>query len=61
MLCLQEGTVIPNTVKVGDEVLLPEYGGTKIVIDKEVIASQCMCEVDRLVKFVGRPPSATPH
>ena len=32
----QEGDVIPNSVGVGDKVLVPEYGGTKLVFDEEV-------------------------
>jgi len=31
----EDGKTIPITVKVGDRVLLPEYGGTKIVIDEK--------------------------
>lgn len=32
----QQGNIIPPSVKPGDEVLLPEYGGTKVVLeDKE--------------------------
>ncbi|CAD5116756.1 DgyrCDS5611 [Dimorphilus gyrociliatus] len=27
------GEIIPTTVKIGDKVLLPEYGGTKVVMD----------------------------
>ena len=36
-LCkLQRGDLVPLAVKVGDNVLLPEYGGTKVEIeDKE--------------------------
>ncbi|KAK2177767.1 hypothetical protein NP493_580g00024 [Ridgeia piscesae] len=30
-----EGKLIPNDVKVGDQVLLPEFGGTKIVIEDQ--------------------------
>ena len=29
----QDGKLIPTTVKVGDQVLLPEYGGTKITLE----------------------------
>ncbi|XP_022905190.1 10 kDa heat shock protein, mitochondrial isoform X2 [Onthophagus taurus] len=30
----QQGEFVPLTVKVGDNVLLPEYGGTKVEIDE---------------------------
>lgn len=33
---LKGGEVQPVSVKVGDKVLLPEYGGTKVVIDDKV-------------------------
>lgn len=33
---LDSGTVVPPTVTVGDTVLLPEYGGTKVSLDDEV-------------------------
>ena len=36
-LHFQEGKLIPNDVKVGDQVLLPEFGGTKIVIEDQVM------------------------
>ncbi|KAM9804460.1 10 kDa heat shock protein, mitochondrial [Neosynchiropus ocellatus] len=29
----QKGNVLPVSVKVGEKVLLPEYGGTKVVLD----------------------------
>ncbi|XP_059140180.1 10 kDa heat shock protein, mitochondrial-like [Physella acuta] len=29
------GTVVPPSVKVGDKVLLPEYGGTKVVLEEK--------------------------
>lgn len=32
----EEGKTIPATVKAGDKVLLPEYGGNKITIDDKV-------------------------
>ena len=38
-LLFQEGKLIPNDVKVGDQVLLPEFGGTKIVIEDQVMYS----------------------
>ncbi|XP_028847585.1 10 kDa heat shock protein, mitochondrial [Denticeps clupeoides] len=28
-----KGSVLPVSVKVGDKVLLPEYGGTKVILD----------------------------
>merc|ERR1712142_55062 len=31
----ETGSVVPPCVKVGDKVLLPEYGGTKVVIDEQ--------------------------
>jgi len=31
----ENGSVSPVCVKVGDKVLLPEYGGTKVVLDEE--------------------------
>ncbi len=35
-LLSQKGDLVPLAVKVGDNVLLPEYGGTKVEIeDKE--------------------------
>lgn len=33
---LQKGEVHPVSVKVGEKVLLPEYGGTKVVLDDKV-------------------------
>ena len=32
---IQKGDVIPIAVKVGDQVLLPEYGGTKVEIEEK--------------------------
>lgn len=29
----EDGKIVPLCVKVGDKVMLPEYGGTKVVID----------------------------
>lgn len=29
------GTVVPMAVQVGDTVLLPEYGGSQLTLDKE--------------------------
>lgn len=31
----ESGSVIPPSVKVGDKVLLPEYGGTKVVLEEQ--------------------------
>ncbi|XP_056006861.1 10 kDa heat shock protein, mitochondrial-like [Ostrea edulis] len=31
----QQGNVVPISVKVGDQVLLPEYGGTQVVLDEK--------------------------
>ncbi|CAL1533678.1 unnamed protein product [Lymnaea stagnalis] len=31
----ENGTVVPPSVKVGDKVLLPEYGGTKVVLEEK--------------------------
>lgn len=33
---MENGTVYPTTVSVGDKVLLPEYGGTKVTLNEEV-------------------------
>lgn len=33
----KDGTLIPPTVKVGDKVLLPEYGGVPLKIDNEEV------------------------
>lgn len=33
---LKGGEIQPVSVKVGDKVLLPEYGGTKVVLDDKV-------------------------
>ena len=34
--CLfQKGDIVPLAVKVGDQVLLPEYGGTKVEIEEK--------------------------
>ena len=32
----QNGSVIPPAVSVGDEVLLPEFGGTKVSLEEKV-------------------------
>jgi len=31
----ESGSVVPPNVKVGDRVLLPEYGGTKVTFDEK--------------------------
>lgn len=31
----------PVSVEVGDKVLLPEYGGTKLVLEDQVCANHC--------------------
>lgn len=31
--CYQAGTTIPPSVAVGDEVMLPEFGGTKVTLE----------------------------
>lgn len=45
--CVQDGRVISPSVKVGDIVLLPDYGGTKIILEKQVIC----CTVTILQEF----------
>lgn len=32
---LQNGDVVPLSIKIGDSVLLPEYGGTKVEIEED--------------------------
>lgn len=34
-LTFQKGDLVPLSVKVGDTVLLPEYGGTKVELEKD--------------------------
>lgn len=34
-LIFQKGDLVPLAVKVGDQVLLPEYGGTKVEIEEK--------------------------
>ena len=36
LILLQEGEVVPVSVNVGDKVMLPEYGGTKVVLEEKV-------------------------
>ncbi|CDW54355.1 Cpn10 domain containing protein [Trichuris trichiura] len=49
----EEGKTIPLTVKVGDRVLLPEYGGTKIVMDEKVSISQSFMQ-DTIEYYIFR-------
>ena len=35
-LSSQDGKIVPMTVKVGEKVLVPEYGGTKLTFEEEV-------------------------
>ena len=32
-----QGNLIPNAAEVGDKVMLPEFGGTKVILDDEVL------------------------
>ncbi|KAK3588176.1 hypothetical protein CHS0354_012241 [Potamilus streckersoni] len=32
---IQSGEIVPVSVKVGDKVLLPEYGGTKVTLEEK--------------------------
>jgi co-chaperonin GroES (HSP10) len=32
-ICFQNGEIVPPQVSVGDKVLLPEYGGTRVEIE----------------------------
>ena len=34
-ILLQKGEHVPLSIRVGDTVLLPEYGGTKVSLDEE--------------------------
>ena len=45
----QKGDSIPLAVKVGDQVLLPEYGGTKVEIEEKVY--HLFRETDLLAKI----------
>ncbi|KAK2146455.1 hypothetical protein LSH36_606g01063 [Paralvinella palmiformis] len=45
----EKGDTVPPQVKVGDKVLLPEFGGTKVVIDDEEL--HLFRESDILGKF----------
>lgn len=35
--CVQDGNPLPMNVKVGDSVLVPEYGGTKLTFGEEKV------------------------
>lgn len=35
-LSFQKGDIVPLSVGVGDKVLLPEYGGTKVILEDQV-------------------------
>jgi len=45
----EKGELVPLQVKVGDQVLLPEYGGTKVIIEDEEL--HMFREGDILGKF----------
>jgi len=45
----ENGQVIPTQVKVGERVLLPEYGGSKVIIDEKEY--QIFRESDIMGKF----------
>ncbi|XP_056634883.1 10 kDa heat shock protein, mitochondrial [Diorhabda carinulata] len=47
---LQDGTFAPPSVKVGDKVLLPEYGGTKVNLEDNA-EYQLFRESDILAKI----------
>ena len=50
-MILQNGDIVPVSVKEGDKVLLPEYGGTKITLDEKVILYMfCRLHSDQNVK-----------
>lgn len=48
----QKGDVHPVSVKVGEKVLLPEYGGTKVVLDDKVQMTFYKNKIDIFEKFV---------
>ena len=39
------GKLIPMNCKVGDRVLLPEYGGTPFKVDEEEYTLFCDCDI----------------
>ena len=41
----KDGKLIPMNCKVGDQVLLPEYGGTPLKIDEEEYHLFCDCDI----------------
>ena len=51
LLCFshQEGKTVPVSVSVGDKVLLPEFGGTKVTLDDNDYV--LMRDTDLLGKF----------
>jgi chaperonin GroES len=49
----EEGTTIPMQLKVGERVLLPEYGGTKVVFDDKVRYREEFIKLTN--KFLGIP------
>lgn len=51
--CSQQGNIIPPSVKPGDEVLLPEYGGTKVVLEDKVYKKERKNE--KLNKYIQKP------
>lgn len=53
VLCSQQGNIIPPSVKPGDEVLLPEYGGTKVVLEDKVYKKERKNE--KLNKYIQKP------
>ncbi|GAA50548.1 chaperonin GroES, partial [Clonorchis sinensis] len=46
---VQKGEIVPVCVTVGDKVFLPEYGGTKVVLDEQEYF--LFREADILAKF----------
>ena len=53
--CLQNGTVTPVAVQEGDKVALPEFGGTKIELNNEVLRlSNHYCILNRFLDSIIR-------
>uniref|UniRef100_A0A3Q2Y275 10 kDa heat shock protein, mitochondrial n=1 Tax=Hippocampus comes TaxID=109280 RepID=A0A3Q2Y275_HIPCM len=48
----QKGNLQPVSVKVGEKVLLPEYGGTKVTLDDKVWLSASTYDILRLRRTV---------
>ena len=47
MFTIQEGKLQPMSVAVGETVLLPEWGGTKIEMDEKVVGAVIVvCSLD---------------